>query len=95
MKRGSTEAERARTKTLLARYPELDPSEIGELKNWFLRRATAADVAQLACDERLYPRYRAFRRLHIDPFTGWQKLIVALLAIIPFALFGAGLMGEA
>lgn len=95
MRRGSTEAERARTETLLARYPELDPSEIGELRRWFHHRATAADVALLACNERLHPRYRAFRRLHIDPFTWWQKVVAAVLSILPLALLGAGLMGDA
>ena len=95
MRRGSTDAERIRTETLLARYPELDPSEIGELRGWFFRRASAADVALLACNERIYPRYRAFRRLHFDPFSWWQKAIVVVLSVLPFALVGAALMGDA
>ena len=93
--RGSTEAERTHTETLLGRYPELDRSEIDELKSWFDRRATAADVAMLACNERLYPHYRAFRRLQIDPFTALQKAVVALLTILPVALLAAALMADA
>jgi hypothetical protein len=94
MRRGSSNAERVRTETLLGRYPELDPSEIAELKGWFLRRATAADVALLACNERLNPNFRAFRRLHIEPFTWWQKAVVAAVSVLPLALLGVVLLGD-
>lgn len=92
--RGSTELERTRIEVLLARYPNLEPVEIEELRHWFRRSATASDVAQLACNEGLYARYRAFRRQHVDPFSWWQKGIVAFLALFPVALVAAALVGE-
>lgn len=93
-RRGSTERERTRTEVLIARYPNLEPVEVAELRHWFRHRATAADVAQLASEEWLYDRYRAFRRRHIDPFSWWQKAIVAFLTLGPVALVAAALAGE-
>jgi len=93
--RGSTEQERIRTEALLARYPHVSSVELEELRHWFHRRATAADVARLACNERLYQPYRAFRRLHVDPFKWWQKVAVAILTLFPIALVAAALAGEA
>ena len=93
--RGSTPAERARTEALLAQYPDLDLSQLGELKHWFRRRATAADVASLACNERLYSRYRAFHEQHIDRFTVRDKAVIAVLTSLPLALVAIGLAADA
>jgi hypothetical protein len=93
--RGSTAQELARVEHLLARFPRLEDSEIQELRHWFRRRATAGDVARLACNEALYPRYRSFRRRYVDPFRWWEKAIVGLLAAFPVAVVAAALAGEA
>jgi hypothetical protein len=93
-RRGSTAPERARTEALLARYPHLSPAEIEEVRHWFRRRASAADVALLASNSRLHPNYRAFRNRHLEAFSWWQKGVVAALATVPVALLGAALLGE-
>jgi len=94
-RQGSTALERARAEALLVRYPQLKDAEIRELQYWFRRRASAADVALLACNESLYPNYRAFSRRFLDPFSWWQIVIMAVLAALPIALLGAALVGDA
>jgi hypothetical protein len=65
---------------LLARYPNLEPVELAELKHWFSKEASAFDVASLASKEELREPYTRFRAEHVDRF-GARDLVVILSAL--------------
>ncbi|KLE33779.1 hypothetical protein [Aurantiacibacter luteus] len=61
---------------LLNRYPDVDDTELGKLKHWFVREASAFDVASLASR---HPRgYEQFR----SDIDGFKPKDYALLAAI-------------
>ncbi|MEO1968725.1 MAG: hypothetical protein ABGW87_08450 [Sphingomonadaceae bacterium] len=75
---------------LLQRYPQVTEDELGELKHWFRKEASAFEVASLSSKDSTNEGYRRFRSEHIDPFTfrdflsGGVMLVglVVLVAII-------------
>lgn len=71
---------------LLTRYPELSPSEVHDLKRWFLKEASAMDVASMASIEGINAQYAAFRSEHVDRL-GLPDYIIILVVIA--ALLGA------
>ena len=72
---GSTAAARfAAIEATLARYPQLDESELRDLKHWFRREASAFDVAHLASRDAIADQYRAFRAKHVDNFDAGDVL---------------------
>jgi hypothetical protein len=81
--------------TLLARYPELDASELADLKHWYRKEASAYDVASMASRDDVRPGYRAFRAEHVDRFTGADVAKGALFALamagIAYAIVAPGL----
>jgi len=62
-------ARRTHIESLLETYPAVDGDELALLLRWFRKQASALDVAMLACNERIAPGYRQFRRDHIDRFS--------------------------
>jgi hypothetical protein len=72
---GSTAAARFEAiEATLARYPHLDEAELGDLKRWFRREASAFDVANLASRDAIADQYRAFRAKHVDNFDAGDVL---------------------
>ena len=70
----------ARVSALLKRYPDVTHHELGELKTWFKRQASALDIGILASQEDIGSGYALFREEHIDRFAG--KDIVAIAAVL-------------
>jgi hypothetical protein len=93
--RAGKEHPRARVEALLERYPALSPAELEYLRRWFRREASAFDVAQIASNERLHGRYRAWRRKHIDPFTWKERIVLAVLSAVAVAPLALAIAGEA
>lgn len=79
------ELDRAHVERTLARYPDIDAAELGALKKWFRKDATAHDVALVASNEGIHAQYKRFRAEHVDRFsprdiaTGLMMLAVAVL----------------
>jgi hypothetical protein len=69
---------------LLARFPEVSEAELGELKHWFGKEASAFEVASLASKETLRPSYDRFRAEHID------RMSIRDLAVIGVTLAALG-----
>jgi len=78
---------------LLARYPNLTDPELGDLKHWFRREASAFDVASLASKETLAEPYRLFRAQHVDRFKAKDAIIlVGGLSFVIAAIIGMTLV---
>ncbi len=73
----------ARVTALLQQYPHVSDHELGELKTWFRRQATALDIGILASKEEIAAGYARFREEHIDRFGGKDiaLIIAALIAV--------------
>jgi hypothetical protein len=73
----------ARVTALLQQYPDVSSHELGELKTWFRRQATALDIGILASKEEIAGSYARFREEHIDRFDGKDiGIIIATLAAV-------------
>ena len=70
----------ARVTALLQQYPDVSSHELGELKTWFRRQATALDIGIVASKEEIAGSYARFREEHIDRFRG--KDIAIILATL-------------
>ncbi len=70
----------ARMSALLQRYPDVSHHELGELKTWFKRQASALDIGILASQEEIGSSYALLREEHIDKFAG--KDIAAIAAVV-------------
>lgn len=70
----------ARVIALLQQYPDVSDHELGELKTWFHRQASALDVGILASREEIAGSYARFREEHIDKFRG--KDIATVIAAV-------------
>ena len=62
---------------LLSRSPDLSQDEIGELKHWASKQASAFDIADMASRDSTRAGYARFRADHIDRFT-WRDVALAL-----------------
>lgn len=82
--------ERAQVAALLARFPDLDETEIAHIRNWFDRVASPLDLGTLAGDPAIAQQYRAFRAMHIDPLgardLGKAAVWVAGLSVLALAI---------
>jgi len=78
------DAERfAQVSALIGRYPDLSDEEVALLKSWFMREASAYDVAMLASKEEIRTGYTSFRKDHVDRLGGKDILIaVAVLVAV-------------
>ena len=81
----SGEGGRLRAIALLERYPSLEGHELKELRNWFLRQATALDVGMVASEHHIRENYKAFRNQNLDRFT-MKDAVIALLMIMAVVL---------
>tara|TARA_R100001129_G_C5193183_1_gene211415 strand:- start:257 stop:553 length:297 start_codon:yes stop_codon:yes gene_type:complete len=63
----------------LLRYPDIDGTELADLKRWFDKEASALEVASLASKERLRQQYSDFRSAHIDRL-GLVEMVLTVLA---------------
>jgi len=70
----------ARTAALLKRYPEITGDELGSLKNWFAKEASALDIGTLASDPTISSGYARFRKEHIDKF-GLRDIAILIVAL--------------
>jgi len=79
--------ERARIAALLAAYPDIDPERVAEIKHWFLKSASALDVALLASEPDIANQYRRFPADHIDRIAPSDIVVgVALLVALVLTL---------
>lgn len=77
---------------VLARYPDITGAELGTLKSWFMREASALDVGMLASDESIAAQYQQFRADHLDRLGAqdagkallWLLGVAALIALVVF-----------
>jgi len=79
---------RAHAAALLARYPDLSESELGELHHWFKRVAGPLDVGLLASDPAVAQQYRAYSDAHQDRFSARDIGIAALFVAITAGAIG-------
>lgn len=63
---------------LLARYPEIDDTELQHLRRWFLKTASAQDVGLIASETAIRAQYRAFRAQHVDRLNARDFGVAAL-----------------
>jgi hypothetical protein len=70
----------ARVAGLLQQYPNVSENELGELKTWFRRQATALDIGMLASKAEIEGGYARFRKEHIDGFGA--KDIATIVAVL-------------
>jgi len=70
----------ARAAALLQRYPELSSEELGALRKWFRKDASALDIGTLASDQNIAASYMRFRKEHIDKF-GPKDLLILVVAL--------------
>ena len=78
--RGSTAAAGFdRAAQLLARYPAISTAELGDLKHWYRKDASAYDVASLASRDDIASGYRAFRADHVDRFGGRELALIGVM----------------
>lgn len=69
---------------LLNSYPEVSDEQLGELKRWFKKEASAFEVASLASK---HPAgYTKFRTDHVDKFSKIEILGMGLVAFAILAL---------
>lgn len=66
--------------SLITRYPDTTEAEVQDLKKWFIKEASAFEVASLASKESIHANYAAFRAEHIDVFKA-KDYAVATVAI--------------
>ncbi|WP_374407897.1 hypothetical protein [Pelagerythrobacter sp.] len=67
---------------MVARYPDLDDSELAEVLGWFGKEATAHEVAMVASNERLAAPYRRLRAEHLDRLSAKEKIAAALVGLL-------------
>ena len=75
---------------LLQRYPDISEDELDDLKRWFVKEASAFEIASLSSKDATSAGYRRFRSEHIDPFNASDLLkgaamlacLVAIVALI-------------
>lgn len=75
-------------RALLARYPDLNDTQLAELESWFRHEASALDVGLLASDPDVAAQFRAYRKAHHDRFTA-RDIVIALA----FVTVAAGTVG--
>ncbi len=63
----------------LQRYPNIDSTELADLKRWFDKEASALEVASLASKDKLRRQYSEFRATHIDKL-GLMEIALTVLA---------------
>jgi hypothetical protein len=76
--------------SVLARYPEITAGELGLLKSWFMRQASALEVGMLASNERIAAQYAQFRKDHLDRIdtrdvlnaVGWMLAASGVIAAV-------------
>ena len=78
-----------RIEGLLARYPDLSEDDLGHLRRWFVREASALDVAMVASNETIREGYRRFRAEQVDPLTLADMARTAAFTAIAVAAIGA------
>lgn len=69
---------------LLNSYPDVSDKQLGELKRWFKKEASAFEVASLASKQPA--GYAKFRTDHIDKFSKTEMLVIGLASLAIFAL---------
>lgn len=91
------EERRGMMEWMIGRYPDLDSEELDEVLRYLRKEASAQDVALIASNEQIYPRYRQLARdyrFDRPGLAGWiataamcvlilASFILALLEIIP------------
>ena len=70
--------------SVLARYPDVTATELGLLKSWFKRQASALEVGMLASNEGIAEQYALFRKDHLDRI-GTRDAINAMAWILAAA----------
>ena len=71
---------------LLNSYPDISEEQLGELKHWFKKEASAFEVASIASKHPV--GYAKFRAEHIDKFSALEKILGSvLLLILAFIVF--------
>ena len=69
---------------LLNSYPEVSEDQLGQLKRWFKKEASAFEVASLASK---HPAgYAKFRADHIDKFSKIEILVIGVASLVLLAL---------
>ena len=71
---------RAQVVALLKRYPEVTGEELGFLRHWFGKEASALDVGTLASEPEIAEGYARFRKEHIDRF-GMRDIVILVIAL--------------
>ncbi len=69
---------------LLNSYPDVSDKQLGELKRWFKKEASAFEVASLASKQPA--GYAKFRADHIDKFSKIEILLIGAVTLAIFAL---------
>lgn len=67
---------------ILLRYPDIDDTELADLKRWFSKEASALEVASLASKDTLRRPYDEFRAAHIDKLGVVEIVLTVLVAIL-------------
>lgn len=65
-------------------YPDVSDKQLGELKRWFKKEASAFEVASLASKQPA--GYAKFRADHIDKFSKIEILLIGAVTLAIFAL---------
>lgn len=79
----------ARIEAMLARYPQVEPAELRELKHWFRKEASALEVGTIASNPALGDPYRQFAADHIEKLTAGDIARALGLASLALALIAA------
>lgn len=69
---------------LLNSYPDVSEEQLGELKRWFKKGASAFEVASLASKQPA--DYARFRADHIDKFSKIEILVIGVASLAILAL---------
>lgn len=77
-----------RAAAILKAYPDIDETQLRELKQWF-DAASAFDIASLASNDAIAEQYRRFRADHLDRFSAKDVLWVIVGIAILVGVIGA------
>ncbi|GEM_PF-963379 len=81
---------RLQAEGLLRQYPTISEEEIGQLRHYFRKQASALDIGTIASNDALRSGYRQFRADHVDKIglrdmgiaLGLLALVAASIAVV-------------